>query len=87
MAQLILIAVMIVAFYLLFFLPNQLQTRRVRKMQDSLAVGDQVVTIAGLVGSVAELGQDVVTLDVGHGTKIRVTRSSITQRAGPSPSQ
>ncbi|MBI3953830.1 MAG: preprotein translocase subunit YajC [Chloroflexi bacterium] len=78
------IVILLVLFYLLLILPNQLQGRRVRKMQQSLNVGEQVITVGGLVGSVAELGQDVITLDVGHGTRVRVTRASIAQRVGPS---
>ena len=77
------IIILLVLFYVILILPNQMQGRRVRKMQQSLNVGDQVVTAGGLVGSVAELGQDVITLDVGHGTRVRVTRASVAQRAGP----
>ncbi|MBM3276321.1 MAG: preprotein translocase subunit YajC [Candidatus Sericytochromatia bacterium] len=83
MAQIIPVIILLVLFYLILILPNQLQSRRVRKMQSSLAIGDHVVTAGGLVGSVAELGQDVITLDVGYGTKVRVTRSSVAQRMGP----
>jgi len=83
LAQLLPIIILLVLFYLILILPNQMQSRRVRKMQQSLNVGDQVITAGGLVGSVAELGQDVITLDVGHGTRVRVTRGSVAQRAGP----
>ena len=83
MTQLLPIIILLVLFYVILILPNQLQGRRVRKMQQSLNVGDQVVTAGGLVGSVAELGQDVITLDVGYGTRVRVTRASVAQRAGP----
>jgi preprotein translocase subunit YajC len=80
LSQIVPIVILLILFYVLLILPQQLQSRRIRKMQQSLSEGDRVITVGGLVGSVAELGQDIVTLDVGHGTRVQVTRSSITQR-------
>ena len=44
---------------------------------DGLKAGDQVVTAGGLHGKVASVQENIVSLEVATGIKIKINRSSI----------
>ena len=70
---------MVVLAYLILILPTQVQNRRVRNMQRNLAVGDEVVTVGGVVGRVRDLSEEEVRLEVAPGVEMRVLRGAISR--------
>lgn len=72
--------ILLVLFYLILVLPVQLQNRRVKKMQASLGVGDEVITTGGLIGWVKAVAEAQVTLELSEGVRVQVVRSAIVQR-------
>lgn len=59
------------------------QQRRMRAQQDlvrSLAVGDDVLTTAGIYGSIVALDEEVATVEVAEGVHLRVARMAIGRR-------
>ena len=82
--QFIPILVMVVVFYLLVFVPQARQRKAHKAMVDSLAKGDQVVTMGGLVGEVMQVKDDVVTLRTGQAV-VAVERERIARRTGGTP--
>ncbi len=54
-------------FYFLLIRPQQKKTKQLKEMRASLAVGNRVVTIGGLVGKVAKMDDETVTITVGSG--------------------
>lgn len=73
--------VMIVLMYLLLIRPQQKQMKQQQAFQDSLKVGDQVVTAGGIYGRVVSLAADTVTLEIATRAKVRFVRSQIMQTA------
>jgi preprotein translocase subunit YajC len=74
--------ILIPLFALLYFMTIRPQQRRVqaqRALVRSLEVGDEVVTVGGLIGRITVLGDLEVRLDVG-GTEVRVARAAVTER-------
>jgi preprotein translocase subunit YajC len=74
---------LIITFGLMWALLIRPQQRRVRQHQDLVATlsdGDEVITTGGIVGTIASVVDDIVTLDVAPGTSIRVLRSAIQSR-------
>ena len=69
--------VMTVLFYVLLVLPQQREAKNRRKMLSELKKGDRVVTIGGILGTVAEIKEDTVKLKVAEKTEIEVTKASI----------
>ncbi|MCC6143592.1 MAG: preprotein translocase subunit YajC [Candidatus Hydrogenedentes bacterium] len=65
--------------YVLMILPQQRRDKERRKMLDSLAKGDSVVTTGGICGSVVGLSDDHVVLRVDDETTIKFVRSAIAQ--------
>ena len=64
-------------FYFLLIRPQQRRVRAQRELMNSLSVGDDVVTVGGIYGTIRELDDDEVTLEVAEGIEIRFLRSAI----------
>jgi preprotein translocase subunit YajC len=71
----------LVIFYVLIFVPQARQRKQHRTMTASLAKGDRVVTMGGLVGEVVSVRDDVVTLRTGQAV-VAVERDRIARRTG-----
>ena len=65
--SLIYIAAIFGIFYFLLIRPQQKKQKQQKDMRDSIKVGDNVVTIGGLVGKVARVSDDDVILTIGAG--------------------
>jgi preprotein translocase subunit YajC len=73
------LVLMIGAFYLLLWRPQQRRMAMVRELQGSLRQGDEVLTTSGIYARVVRLGDDDADLEVAPGTIIRVARGAIGQ--------
>jgi preprotein translocase subunit YajC len=70
----------VVAFGFLYFVLVRPQKRRQlqsRQLLDSLKVGDEVVTAAGIYGRVAEILDGDVMVDIAPQVRVRVARRAI----------
>jgi preprotein translocase subunit YajC len=77
---LISLVLMVAIFYFLLIRPQQRRARQQRDLVDSLGVGDEVVTIGGMFGTIFEMNDESVTLDVGSGTRIRFVKQAIARK-------
>ena len=68
------------SLYVFAILPQQIQRRRRQKMLNSLSVGDEVVTVGGLIGRIRRLEENEVVLDLGRDVQVRVMLSGIAGR-------
>jgi len=57
--------------------PQREQQRKAREMLNDLSVGDEVITIGGLHGTVVELGDDVMTLRVASDTELVFDKATV----------
>jgi preprotein translocase subunit YajC len=48
-------------------------------MIDALAKGDEVVTSGGLLGKIAQLGENQIGVEVGQGVTVQMQRSAVVQ--------
>ena len=72
--------IVIVFMYLILYLPQRRQEKKDTEMRNSIDVGDEVVTIGGIVGRVAAIGtkDDTFVLETtSDRVKIRFRRSAI----------
>jgi preprotein translocase subunit YajC len=70
----------IVAFAFLYFVlirPQKKRQLQSRQMLETIKIGDEVVTAAGIYGRVAELMDDDVMLDIAPQVRVRVARRAI----------
>jgi preprotein translocase subunit YajC len=71
-----------VVFYFLLIRPQNQRRRAQMEMQSNVDVGDEVVTTAGIYGTITEIDEDygTVMLEIAPNTEIRVSRAAIAQR-------
>jgi preprotein translocase subunit YajC len=69
-------------FYLFLIRPQRAQRQRQQQLLRALEVGDEVLTIAGIYGTITEIDDetDTVTVEVAPGTRMRMLRRAISQR-------
>jgi len=78
----LIILVLLVLMYVVLFLPRQRQAARQRDMQASLASGDEVVTIGGVRGTVRDIADEHVVIEVSPGVEVRFVREAVARRLG-----
>jgi preprotein translocase subunit YajC len=71
---------MVGIFYFLLIRPNQRRQRAQRDLLQSLDVGDEVITIGGVYGTVRELDDEAVTLEVDDDVRIRFVKSAVARK-------
>jgi preprotein translocase subunit YajC len=81
--NLILLALMFVAFYFLLIRPQRRRFETQRQMQASLQLGDEVTTSGGLVGTIRRLDEEVLTVELSPGVEARVKRQFVIGRHDP----
>ncbi len=71
------------AFFLLIVLPQRRRATAHRALLETLAVGDEVVTIGGIFGTIREIDEDRIELEVAEGVVVSIARNAIAQIANP----
>ena len=66
-----------VIFYFMLILPQQKKQKQQKAMMESLKKGDKVITTSGIWGTVTNLGEDAVTLQIADNTKIKMQREFV----------
>ena len=73
-------------FVIFYFLMIRPQQRRVKEHQAAIAAikkGDDIITGGGIRGRVTKVSDDEAEVEIAHGVKIRVVKSTITQVLTP----
>ena len=72
------LALMLVLLYFMIYRPQKKQEKKDAAMRAALEIGDQVVTIGGIVGRVVAIKDDTFVLETGSDrVKIRFTKYAI----------
>ena len=77
LTPLLLLAALLLLFWLIVIRPARRQQSTVSELQRNLAVGDRVVLSAGIFGTIAELDDSRVQLEIAPGTVIEVARQVV----------
>ncbi len=77
------IGLIIGAMYFFMIRPQQRQRRQMADMQSKLGVGDQVITIGGLHGTVVEADDETITLEVAPGVTNKYVRGAVNRVVPP----
>lgn len=70
-----------VIFYFLLIRPQSRRAKAQKALLNTVEVGDEVVTTAGVFGTVTAIDDedDVITLEIAPGTEIRMVRAGISR--------
>ena len=76
--QIIMIVALFAIMYFMLIRPQKKKDDEVRKMRDSLKVGDEILTIGGIYGKVVRIKDDRLTIQVGADrTKIDIAKWAV----------
>lgn len=70
-------------FYAITVRPQQRQQREHAQLVASLEVGDEIVTNAGLYGTITDLEDDIVHLEVDTDVVVRIARKAVVRLDQP----
>lgn len=71
------LVILVVAFYFLLIRPQQQRQKQHRELMASLAVGDRVITVGGVHGTIRTLDEDRAGVEVAPGIVIEFDRGAI----------
>jgi preprotein translocase subunit YajC len=75
--QFLFILLLLAAFWLLLIRPAQRRQKQQQALVSEVEVGDEIVTAGGLYGTVTELGDDEVRVEIAPGLEVRLARRAI----------
>ncbi len=76
--NLILIVVLIGVMYFVMIRPQQKQDKKNKEMRESLKIGDEIVTIGGLVGKITKITEKTITIQTGNpNTKVELIKGAV----------
>lgn len=80
LSTLIFLGLLIAIFYFMLIRPQKKRVEHHRQLVESLTVGDEIVTIGGVHGTVKRLGDEDLELEVAPGTVLRLVKSAVARR-------
>lgn len=75
--NIVLIVLMVVVFYFFMIRPQQKKQKEIRKFQEAIAVGTEVITAGGILGKIKEVKENYVIVEIDDNVRIRVQKSSV----------
>ena len=73
----IMLALIFVVMWFFMIRPQKKQQKELQNFRDSLKKGDKVVTIGGIYGTVCEVKEASVLIEVDNNVKIRVSKQAL----------
>ncbi len=80
LSSLIFLALLIFVFYFMLIRPQKRRVEQHRRLIESIEVGDEIVTIGGLYGSVTAIGEEEIEIEASPGVTLRFAKSAIARR-------
>jgi preprotein translocase subunit YajC len=77
------LAILFGFFWFFVLLPQRRRTSSHQNMQDSMAIGDELITAGGLHGVVVGLEETVVQIEIAPGVAVRIDRRAIAAKVDP----
>ena len=77
LTMLLMLALIFVVMWLFMIRPQQKRQKELNSFRDSLQKGDKVVTVGGIYGTVLEVNDNKVMLEIDKDVKIKVDKASL----------
>ena len=78
MSTLLFPIILVAIMYFLMIRPQMKRQKEHRAMLGKLGKGDEVITNGGIAGTVIDIGENFITVEVAAGVQLRVQKGSIT---------
>ncbi|MGQ9472760.1 MAG: preprotein translocase subunit YajC [Candidatus Caldatribacteriaceae bacterium] len=70
----------ILIFYFLLIVPQQRKQKSQRELWGGLKKGDKVVTVGGIHGTITQVEEDEVLLEVAKDVRIRISKTAVASK-------
>ena len=77
LGSIIMIVLIFVIFYFFMIRPQNKKQKEITKFRASLEIGKEVLTQGGLFGTIKEMTDDCVMVEIASNVKVKVDRNSI----------
>lgn len=86
--SIVIMVALLAAMYFIMIRPQKKQEKADAQMRDSLQVGDEIVTIGGIIGEVVSIRDETLVLETSHDrSRIRILKSAVGKVNRPEPAQ
>jgi preprotein translocase subunit YajC len=82
--SLLFIALIVGGGYFLFIRPQRKRMQAMEEVRNSVEVGSEVRTVGGIFGTVVLADEEIIVLDTGEGSRLRIARRAIAETLGGS---
>ena len=80
MSSILFLVIIFVVFYFFLIRPENKRKKKLTEMRNNISIGDEIVTIGGIIGRVVSIKDDNVVIETASDhSKIRMARWSIQQ--------
>ena len=66
MPMLLMIIIMFAVFYFFVIRPENKKKKKTEEMRNSLSLGDEIITIGGMIGKIVQITEDTITFETGE---------------------
>lgn len=80
LGQVVFLGALVAVFYFLLIRPQKRRVEQHQRLISSVDVGDEIVTIGGLYGTVTAIGDEDFEMEPSAGTRLRFVKSAIARR-------
>lgn len=74
--NIVLIVLMVVVFYFFMIRPQQKRQKEIKKFQESIQPGTEVVTTGGIYGKVKDIKEKYLIVEIAENIRIKVEKSA-----------
>ena len=78
-------AIILAIFYFLILLPMKRRQKKIQAFQESLKVGDKVITTSGIYGHITKIGDKSVQVQIADKVRIEISRQAVAGYQGQEP--
>jgi preprotein translocase subunit YajC len=79
---LVVLVLMFGVFYVVLIRPQKRRAQAHQALVESLDVGDEVITIGGMFGTIKQIGDEKLELEIAPGTTLNLLKSAVARRVG-----
>ena len=99
MSSILFLVIIFVVFYFFLIRPENKRKKKLTEMRNNITIGDEIVTIGGIMGKVVQVTEDTITFETGEdrvrmqvtkwaiSTNVRVEKQKAAQQAAAAKSK
>lgn len=65
-SMIVMLIIMFAVFYFFIIRPENKKKKKTEEMRNSLTIGDEIITIGGMIGKIVQITEDTITFETGE---------------------